>query len=57
MLGILKFSELNMIYPAIEKFLNLILDRYDDLRVENTEYAGLFLVQLSLRNGQGKLPY
>ena len=41
----------------MEELLGSTLNGDDNLRLENTEFAGQFLVQLSLRNGRGQPLY
>ena len=55
MLEFFKYCELDRVAPYTEDFLGSILDGDDNIRLVDTEFAGQFLVQISIRNARGEL--
>lgn len=50
-----KYCELDCVTPYTEDFLGSILDGDGNIRLVDTEFAGQFLVQISIRNARGEL--
>ena len=55
MLEFFKYCELDWVTPYTEDFLGSILDGDGNIRLVDTEFAGQFLVQISIRNARGEL--
>lgn len=54
MLEFFKTGDLDTISLSMETLLGSILDGDEDIRLEDTEYAGPILIQLSFRNARGE---